>query len=138
MIKFGRFVERATKYGVPLSTLMIEREAKKLSMPEKAVLRGMDKTYTIMREAAHAGMHYTEPYFSDITTDVAGQMDNYLKEQRPLTGSLMAQVTCRALSAAKSNSMMNLIVAAPSAGSSGVLPAVLTTLEDYYQISREI
>lgn len=137
MIKLIRYVQRATEYNISLSTLMIEREAKQLDKSKQVVVRGMDKTYTVMRKAVQMGMYYTEPYISDITGDIAGSMDSYLKQKTPITGKFMAEVIRRALSAAKSNSMMNVIVAAPTAGSSGVLPAVLTTIEDFYSIPRE-
>lgn len=135
--KLQIYVDQATKRGVPLSQLMVEQEARIQSMTEEEVLRGMARTYIVQRKAVTAGRHYDTPYLSDITGDVAGQMENYLKNHEPLTDRFTGEVILRALSASKSNSMMNVIVAAPTAGSSGVIPAVLTCLEDYRDICRD-
>lgn len=137
MSKIHRYIESAKTSGKPLSHIMLKNEARKRGITQKALTRGMEKTYSVMRDVINKGMHYTEPYISDITGDVAGKMEDYLKTNKPLTGPLISEVIRRALSATKSNSMMNVIVAAPTAGSSGILPAVLTTFEDQYKIPRK-
>jgi L-serine dehydratase len=125
------------KRKITLSSLMIEREVKKQSLDKSTILKGMTKTYTVMRRVIESGMYYCEAYNADLTGDIAGQFDKYLKSKKTVTGSFNAEVIRRALSATKSNSMMNVIVAAPTAGSSGVLPAVLTVMEDFHKIPRE-
>ena len=54
-----------------------------------------------------------------------GQMARYRQESTPLCGDFMAQVIQQALEMSESNACMRRIVAAPTAGASGVLPAVL-------------
>jgi L-serine dehydratase len=54
-----------------------------------------------------------------------GLMSAYAQQQSPLCGSFVAQVIARALMMGCSNACMRRIVAAPTAGACGVLPAVL-------------
>ena len=54
-----------------------------------------------------------------------GRMERYLREEKPLVGSFVSQVIAGALQMGESNACMKRIVAAPTAGACGVLPAVL-------------
>ncbi|MFW9996041.1 MAG: L-serine ammonia-lyase, iron-sulfur-dependent, subunit beta [Candidatus Odinarchaeota archaeon] len=140
MKKLATYVARAISQKVPLSTLMIDREIKRQQVSEEAIIRGMARTYSVMREAALTRIY--EPYVADITGDIVSQYGNYLDscktaEKTTLTGSFTSEIMLRALTAAKNNSMMKVIVAAPTAGSSGILPGVLTAMEDHKAIPRE-
>ncbi|MHA1166553.1 MAG: L-serine ammonia-lyase, iron-sulfur-dependent, subunit alpha [Candidatus Hodarchaeales archaeon] len=136
MRKIATYIARANKQKVPLSSIVIEREANRHSVTEEKVISGMEKTYTVMRNAIIAPDPY-ETYIADITGDIAGQFQNYRKRENSITGNVITEVIERALIAGKNNSMMNVIVAAPTAGSSGVLPAVLTVMEDLHGVPRD-
>lgn len=55
-------------------------------------------------------------------------MREYVQEDTPISGAFMGEVIATALSVGESNACMRKIVAAPTAGSCGVLPAVLVPL----------
>lgn len=59
-----------------------------------------------------------------VGTDGA-KMESYIKEKDSLCGSYMNEVMAHALQMGESNACMKRIVAAPTAGACGVLPAVL-------------
>lgn len=59
-----------------------------------------------------------------------GQMDRYREEKQPLCGDFVAKVISNALKMGCNNACMKRIVAAPTAGACGVMPAVLVT---YYR-----
>lgn len=61
------------------------------------------------------------------------KMTEYMKNKEPLTGSFPGEVIAEALRMAESNACMKRIVAAPTAGACGVLPAVLVP---YYRHNR--
>ena len=60
-----------------------------------------------------------------------------LKEERILSGSFIGEVMERAIKMGESNACMKKIVAAPTAGSCGVLPSVLITYQNKYNIPKE-
>ena len=64
---------------------------------------------------------------SGLVGGAAGQMEDYLNTCHPLCGETMGKVIMRALRLGESNACMKRIVAAPTAGACGVLPAVLVT-----------
>ena len=64
-------------------------------------------------------------------------MDAYRKSAQPLCGEFLAKVISNALKMGCNNACMKRIVAAPTAGACGVLPAVLVTYYREYEVSEE-
>ena len=62
-----------------------------------------------------------------------GKMETYLQNGKPLCGTFMGEAMVTALKMAESNACMRRIVAAPTAGSCGVIPAVLIP---YYRLKK--
>jgi len=66
-----------------------------------------------------------------------GLMDNYRENEEPLCGDFVSKVMSNALKMGCNNACMKRIVAAPTAGACGVLPAVLVTYYKEYEASEE-
>lgn len=66
-----------------------------------------------------------------------GRMEEYLKKGDTLCGDYMAKVMANALKMGCNNACMKRIVAAPTAGACGVLPAVLVTYHREYEAPEE-
>ena len=66
-----------------------------------------------------------------------GRMEEYLKKGDTLCGDYMAKVMANALKMGCNNACMKRIVAAPTAGACGVLPAVLVTYYREYEAPEE-
>ncbi len=62
------------------------------------------------------------------------KMENYRKKGNTICGDYMARVIKSAIETSESNACMKRIVAAPTAGSCGVLPAVLVPFYDEYKV----
>ena len=65
------------------------------------------------------------------------KMDAYRKSGQSLCGDFLAKVISNALKMGCNNACMKRIVAAPTAGACGVLPAVLVTYYREYEVSAE-
>lgn len=74
---------------------------------------------------------------SGLVGGAAGQMEDYVKTGRTLCGDIVGKVIMRALCLGESNACMKRIVAAPTAGACGVLPAVLITTAESEKFSDE-
>ena len=66
-----------------------------------------------------------------------GLMDSYRETKEPLCGDFVAKVMSNALKMGCNNACMKRIVAAPTAGACGVLPAVLVTYYKEYNVPEE-
>ncbi len=77
-----------------------------------------------------AGNNYDRNIFSPsgLVGKDGGLMEDYYKNNDSLCGNFISMVIAQALQMGESNACMKRIVAAPTAGACGVLPAVLLTL----------
>ncbi|CCX58670.1 putative uncharacterized protein [Blautia hydrogenotrophica CAG:147] len=66
-----------------------------------------------------------------------GRMFRYAQDREPLSGYFMGEVIAQALCMGESNACMRRIVAAPTAGACGVLPAVLIPLWKKEELPEE-
>lgn len=66
-----------------------------------------------------------------------GLMEDYRQNGDPLCGDFVSKVIMRALQMGGNNACMKRIVAAPTAGACGVLPAVMTSYFDRYEPSED-
>ena len=64
-------------------------------------------------------------------------MDAYREQEKPLCGDFVSKVIANALKMGCNNACMKRIVAAPTAGACGVMPAVLVTYYKEYEASEE-
>ncbi len=86
-----------------------------------------------------ASMEYDETLSSNsgLVGGMGGKMEVYRQKGGTLSGDFTAQVIVQALQMGESNACMKRIVAAPTAGACGVLPAVLVPLYQKKTVTEE-
>ena len=118
--------------NLPESVLTYEAEQK--GHARKEVLEGIQKAYGVMKEAVDTGLS------SDMKSR-SGMINNGAKKvfHHPLAvlSPEFQKLISRALAAKEVNSCMGRVVAAPTAGASGILPGTLYTLQEIHQLSDE-
>lgn len=118
--------------SLPESVLAYEAEQK--GHAKKEVLEGIQKAYTVMKEAVDTGL-------SSEMKSRSGMINNGAKKvyHHPLAvlSPEFQKLISRALAAKEVNSCMGRVVAAPTAGASGILPGTLYTLQEIHQLSDE-
>ena len=117
-------IEKTNKpfWRVVLDTDMEERE-----VTEAASMERMRFTWQAMLESVESYQGERRSVSGLVGGDGA-RMRDYAAKEKPLSGDYLAEVIATALSVGESNACMCKIVAAPTAGACGVLPAVLVPL----------
>ena len=121
-------IRDAEQKGVSLERLALETEAKDQGRPVEEIRAALRRALEVMRGAVDRGM--TGDLFS-----ASGLVGGDAAKLRtgpagPLAGTPFRDVLARALAMQEVNAAMGVIVAAPTAGGAGVLPAVLTGLAE--------
>lgn len=128
---FKNWKEHCTKEGVSIFDPVVAYEVEQKGADEAAIWEGLSKAWKVMREAVQTGL--TEDMSSH-----SGMIKNGAKKvfNNPVTvlSSDFQKLISRALAAKEVNSCMGRVVAAPTAGASGILPGVLTTLQEIHKI----
>jgi L-serine dehydratase len=133
-ILFSSFEEWRTyvkKTNLPVYQPVIEYETDQRGMPEDEIWTGVDKAYQVMKEAVQTGLSQDMQSRSGMINNGAKKVHKYPKAVLSREFQLLI---ARALAAKEVNSCMGRIVAAPTAGASGILPGTMVTLQEIHDI----
>lgn len=117
------------KFSLAATVLEYEHEQKGRSAEE--VNEGLMKAWKVMKEAVHTGLE------EDMTSR-SGMINNGAKKVYRYPKAVLSvefqKLISRALAAKEVNSCMGRVVAAPTAGASGIMPGVMFTLQEIHHI----
>lgn len=113
--------------SISLSEYAIRREMEDREVSREEVLKKMHKTLEAMRSGATEAREKEVYSVSGLIGGDAYKLQQYLKKGKTLTGETMVLAMAMALSSSEVNASMGRIVACPTAGSCGILPAVILT-----------
>lgn len=141
-MSWARLVSQSEEKQLPLLDYLLERSAAQLETEKASILAKMDSMLQVMEEAVAFGMTGVTSN-SGLTGGSAKKLKEYMETiqadgNRPaLLGPVAGSAVTYALAAAEANAAMGRIVAAPTAGASGILPGVLMSLKEHCGVSRE-
>lgn len=124
---FEQIVQVCQEKSVSFAEAVIQEDMKDRLVTREATLEKMRYIWNSMLEA---GRSYDENRISTsgLVGGDGGRMSHYADSGHTLCGDRMSRVIAQALQMGESNACMKRIVAAPTAGACGVLPAVLIPL----------
>ena len=114
-------IKDAEARGVTLSTVALEAEARDQGRPISEIRDALRRALVVMREAIARGMVGDLYSASGLVGGDAAKLRT--GADGPLAGTPFRDVLARALAVQEVNAAMGVIVAAPTAGGAGVLPA---------------
>jgi L-serine dehydratase len=133
----SQLVDAATKRGITLSRLVLESQAGEMGITEAALLARMGESLDVMIASAEAGLKEDVRSTSGLTGGDGYKAWQYASSERAIGGHFCAKAIARAIAIAEHNASMGRIVAAPTAGSCGILPAAIITMMEEYGIDRD-
>ena len=119
----------AEQAGKPLSELVLASQAEQLEQTPQQVYDRMARCYQVMADGVAPGCDPNLRSASGLSGGNAAKMKAAVDAGRTLTGPVLGGALTRALAISELNAAMGRIVAAPTAGSCGILPAALLTME---------
>lgn len=128
-------IRDAEERGVTLATVALEAEAKDQGRPIAEIRDALRRALVVMRGAVERGLIGDLKSSSGLVGGDAAKMRT--GPAGPMAGTPFRDVIARALAVQEVNAAMGVIVAAPTAGGAGVLPAVLTGIADAQGIDDE-
>jgi L-serine dehydratase len=119
-------IRDAEARGSSLARLALDTEALDQGRPVAEIRDALRRALDVMRAAAERGLAGDLKSVSGLVGGDAAKLHH--GPPGPLAGTPFRDVLARALAVQEVNAAMGVIVAAPTAGGAGVLPAVLTGL----------
>lgn len=135
-LSIAELVDQATAQGERISQIVLVDQAEQMDTEPQVLFRKMRENYHVMQESIQKGADPDIKSTSGLTGGDAWKLYSVYEKKKSLTGSFMAGAMWRALAVSELNAAMGRIVAAPTAGSCGILPAAIVTMQEEYSLDE--
>jgi L-serine dehydratase len=127
-------IRDADESGLPLPQVVIDAEVAESGRSEAEIRERVARTLVVMRAAIDEGLKGEVRSPSGMT----GGRSRRLWDSGPrILGPRVTATLARAISTLEVNAAMGLIVAAPTAGAAGVLPAILISVGEFMDLDED-
>lgn len=120
----AELVERAEREDILISEVMIRQEMDVKDLSREEVYEQMERNLEVMEQAVEDSLKGVESV-TGLTGGDAVRVQNYMKENTPLSGNILLDAVSKAMGTNEVNAAMGMICATPTAGSAGVVPGTL-------------
>jgi L-serine dehydratase len=128
---FAGWKEYSNQNKMSLVDVVLEYERHQRGRKDSETIDGLGRAWEVMKDAVQTGLR-------DDMTSRSGMINNGAKKVFNYPTAVLSKefqnLVSRALAAKEVNSCMGRIVAAPTAGASGIMPGVLYTLQEIHNI----
>lgn len=107
--------------------IVIENEVELQGISREEIVLKMKRALEVMKSSAQEALDKEVKSVSGLIGGDAKKLEDYRKNGNTLCGDTVVKAMARALSCSEVNAAMGRIVAAPTAGSCGILPAAVIT-----------
>ncbi|MCZ2356596.1 MAG: L-serine ammonia-lyase, iron-sulfur-dependent, subunit alpha [Bacteroidia bacterium] len=132
---FQEWEQYCTQENIVLWKPVVEYEMIQRNRTEQEVWDRISAAYLVMCEAIETGL-------TQNMTSRSGMINNGAKKIRDCTITVLSEefktLLVKTIAAKELNSCMGRIVAAPTAGASGIVPGVLSTLQEIHHLPNQI
>ncbi len=131
-----QLVELAETRQLPLWRIVLESEMQLTEESEEEIFAALDSRYAVMESSAGKALKGPLSTSGGLIEGVASRHFAYSVKDDTVSGGFLNRIMAMALSSSEVNASMGRICAAPTAGSCGILPAVLIGVSEKYQLER--
>ena len=127
-----KLLTRAKEQNIPLWRSVLEEEMALTEASEEAIFARLKERYAVMVRSAEKALDAPQPTVGGLIDGIAMTQNAYAAQTDGISGGFINKLMARALSCSEVNASMGKIVAAPTAGACGILPAVLMSVGEKY------
>lgn len=120
---------------IPISEAAVRMELEREELDRDGIMQEMQINLEVMRESIREGLEEQQTSITGLMGEDADKLMAYT--DNAVMGREMTRIVASAMAVTEVNASMGRIVAAPTAGASGILPAVLIQYGDAHDLSEE-
>ncbi len=136
ILSFSELESICTKKSKKIFEIAQEEESRLLESSVEVIRLKVLEDLIAMRASIKNGLNSTEKSISDWCGDDCVKLPKRFKQSGALFGKVFEKITTYALATAEENLRMGRIVACPTAGSCGIVPAVIVAVSEERKISE--
>ena len=134
---FEELIKGCSVENKKIYELIQEQEAQEADVSVEEIREKVTLNIETMRSTIKTGMCSTEKAISNWCGDDCVKLQKRYLKQNALFGKLFEKIITYSLSTIEENLRMGKIVACPTAGSCGIVPAVLVAVSEEYNITED-
>lgn len=127
-------LKHCQEQNASISDIMKQREATTGSLSAEEIEHKLAKALSIMKQSATKPLEKPGKSIGGLIGGEAKKVAEHGKTAQNVTGSMLSKAIAYSMAVLEVNASMGLIVAAPTAGSSGVIPGVLLALAEEHDL----
>ena len=127
-------IQKCQQENLPISAIMKLRETTTGTLSDTEVVEKLNTALSIMKHSATKPLENPGKSIGGLIGGEAKKIADHGKTSDCVCGSMLSKAIAYSMAVLEVNASMGLIVAAPTAGSSGVVPGVLLALSDEHNI----
>ena len=136
-INAKELLELCDKNDLSISDVMKRRECDESTSSKEEIINKMKRVLEIMRDSSTLPVNTPIKSMGGLIGGEAKKLSEYQNQKKNIGGPVLSKAVMYAMAVLECNASMGLIVAAPTAGSSGVVPGLLLAMQDVYSFSDE-
>lgn len=121
-----------------IADIMREREAAETEARPDEIEKRIKHSLDIMRTSAHKPLENIKKSVGGLIGGEASKLNEHNKNGKSICGNVLTKVLMYSQAVPEVNASMGVIVAAPTAGSCGVVPAILFGLEEEFNLEEKV
>lgn len=130
-------LDLCAKSGLSISGVMRERECQLGETTPEAVNQRMARAWEIMQDSARQPLQSPVKSMGGLIGGEAKKLELHRADGSGICGDLLQKAITYAMAVLEVNASMGLIVAAPTAGSAGVVPGLMLAMKEHYSLSDD-
>lgn len=127
----------AKEQGMSVADVSVEYEMRRSGHSRQEVRAQMGRHLEQIKRSVQEGQKGNTMLYNLTGGHDGPRMLQAIREGKTISGGIVPQAVARALGVMEYNGAMGCIVAAPTAGSSGIVPGAMTTVQEHYHLSDE-
>ncbi len=127
-------IQRCHEKSLPISNIMKFREISNTHSTTEEVEEKLKTAFTIMKNAAYKPIAQPRKSIGGLIGGEAKRVFEHRVAKKSICGQVLSKAIAYSMAVLEVNASMGLIVAAPTAGSAGVLPGVLLALQEEHHL----
>ena len=135
--KAAELLSLCKEYDKPISQIMMDRECEMTEKPLDEIRSRMAVSLQIMKDATKEAINQPSQSMGGLIGGESRKLSDLQSSGKNIAGTLISKAIAYSMGVLEVNASMGLIVAAPTAGSSGVIPGVLLALQEEYDFTDD-
>ena len=135
--KAAELLSLCKEYDKPISQIMMDRECEMAEKPLDEIRSRMAVSLQIMKDATKEAINQPSQSMGGLIGGESRKLSDLQSSGKNIAGNLLSKAIAYSMGVLEVNASMGLIVAAPTAGSSGVIPGVLLALQEEYDFTDD-